>query len=303
MQDSNGVDEAGYMTHIHTWFGDLEVEGHTIIHSDVANADVPAILVKLKQAGALGLDKQYRDRFRQMAIQSSFVSSESDYLSTLRTAAIAYAKMQIIEAFCQPDVHIIQLIDAIDDLDEAVNLLSERLSEWRLPELDITSSETDAFSLEPQKSDPLAQELALSVERLHELRGNIADTIVQEMQALAPNTSNVAGELLGARLIAAAGGLGLLARMPSSRIQVVGASKALFRHLKYKSKPPKHGLIFQHPLVRGSPVKLRGKAARLLAAKIAIAARLDFYSKEIDPDLAPQLEKKISELVALTRRS
>ncbi|MGZ4921623.1 MAG: NOP5/NOP56 family protein [Halobacteriota archaeon] len=292
------------MTHIHTWFGDFEAEDHTIIHSDVATADIPAVLVKLRQAGAMSLDKWYRGRFREMAIQSSFVSSESDYLSILRAAGIAHAKSQIIEAFCQPDVHIIQLIDAIDDLDEAINLLSERLSEWRPPELEnITSSETNTLPLEPQKHDPLAQEFALSVERLHELRRDIADAIVQEMQALAPNTSRVAGELLGARLIAAAGGLGPLARMPSSRIQVMGASKALFRHLKYKSKPPKHGLIFQHPLVRGSPVKVRGKASRLLAAKIAIASRLDFYSGDIYPDLAPQLEKRISELAALTRRS
>ncbi|MGZ4913638.1 MAG: NOP5/NOP56 family protein [Halobacteriota archaeon] len=292
------------MAHIHTWFGDFEAEDHTISHSDVATADIPAVLVKLRQAGAMRLDKWYRGRFREMAIQSSFVSSESDYLSILRAAAIAQAKSQIIEAFCQPDVHIIQLIDAIDDLDEAINLLSERLSEWRPPELEnITSSETNTLPLEPQKHDPLAQEFALSVERLHELRRDIADAIVQEMQALAPNTSRVAGELLGARLIAAAGGLGPLARMPSSRIQVMGASKALFRHLKYKSKPPKHGLIFQHPLVRGSPVKVRGKASRLIAAKIAIASRLDFYSGDIYPDLAPQLEKRISELAALTRRS
>lgn len=292
------------MKHIHTWFADFEAENHTIIHSDVATTDLPAVLVKLQRTGARDLDKWYRGHFRKMAIQSLFVSSESEYLSILRAATIAHAKVQVVEAFCQPDVHIMQLIDAIDDLDEAVNLLSERLLEWHPPELEnIALPATNAPPPEPQIRDPLVQEFALSVERLHELRRDIADSIVREMRALAPNISRVAGELLGARLIAAAGGLEPLARMPSSRIQVMGASKALFRHLKYKSKPPKHGLIFQHPLVRGNPVRIRGKVARLLAAKIAIAARLDFYSEEVYPDLMPQLERRISELVSFARRS
>ncbi|MGZ7145886.1 MAG: NOP5/NOP56 family protein [Halobacteriota archaeon] len=292
------------MTHIHTWFADFETDDQTIIHSDVATTDLPAILAKLQRAGARDLDKRCRGHFREMAIQSHFVSSESAYLSVLRAAAIAHAKAQIVEAFCQPDAHITQLIDAIDDIDEAVNLLSERLLEWRPPVLEnIALPATNGPPPEPQTRDPLMQEFALSVERLHEVRRDIADGIVREMRALAPNISSVAGELLGARLIAAAGGLEPLARMPSSRIQVMGASKALFRHLKYKSKPPKHGLIFQHPLVRGNPARIRGKVARLLAAKIAIAARVDFYSKEIYPDLMLQLERRIGELASRTRRS
>lgn len=303
MQDAKGVDKAD-MTRIHTWFADFEAEDHTIIHSDVATTDLPAILAKLQRAEAGDLDKWCRGHLRKIAIQSHFVSSESDYLSILRAATIARAKAQIVEAFCQPDFHIMQLIDAIDDIDEAVNLLSERLLEWRPPELEsIALSATNGPPSEPQMRDPLAQEFALSVERLHEVRRDIADSIVREMHALAPNISSVAGELLGARLIAGAGGLEPLARMPSSRIQVMGASKALFRHLKYKAKPPKHGLIFQHPLVRGNPARVRGKIARLLAAKIAIAARLDFYSKEIYPDLMLQLERKIGELASRVRRS
>jgi nucleolar protein 56 len=84
--------------------------------------------------------------------------------------------------------------------------------------------------------------------------------------------------------------------MPASKIQVMGASKALFKHLQYGAKPPKHGLIFQHPLVRGSPLGKRGKIARTMAAKLAIAARLDFYSKEAHPELLAQMEKRVSEI-------
>jgi RNA processing factor Prp31 len=86
---------------------------------------------------------------------------------------------------------------------------------------------------------------------------------------------SVAGHVIGARLISSAGSLEKLARMPSSKIQVLGAEKALFRHLKTGSNPPKYGIVYFHDSVMNSQDK--GKAARHLASKIAIAARQDFY--------------------------
>jgi nucleolar protein 56 len=142
----------------------------------------------------------------------------------------------------------------------------------------------------------LKHEFAESIERLSEMRKKIAGAIELEMHAVAPNLSSLAGELLGARLIARAGGLESLARMPASKIQVMGASKALFKHLQFGAKPPKHGLIFQHPLIRGSPLSKRGKIARTMAAKLAIAARIDFYSKKAHPELLAQMEKRAREL-------
>ena len=104
------------------------------------------------------------------------------------------------------------------------------------------------------------------------------------MNNIAPNLSAIAGPTIGARLIAKSGGLMKLAKLPSSTIQVLGAEKALFRSLKSGSRPPKHGIIFQHDKVHSSPKWQRGKIARSLASKIAIAARIDVFrgSKEID---------------------
>ena len=96
----------------------------------------------------------------------------------------------------------------------------------------------------------------------------------------APNTSRVAGVLVASRLISAAGGLKKLMLMPSSTIQVIGAEKALFRHLRGRAKPPKHGIIFQSPFVNGAPLKHRGKMARALASKISISSKVDYYNGE-----------------------
>jgi len=108
-------------------------------------------------------------------------------------------------------------------------------------------------------------------------RDHLERYVKKEMNILAPNISSIAGENIGARLIAKAGSLEKLARLPSSTIQILGAEKALFRALKTGSKPPKHGILFQHDDIHTAPKWQRGKIARSIASKIAIAARVDAY--------------------------
>jgi nucleolar protein 56 len=105
--------------------------------------------------------------------------------------------------------------------------------------------------------------------------------------------------VLGARLIARAGSLEKLATMPASSIQVMGAGEALFKHLKAGTPSPKHGLIFKHPLISGAPKKARGRIARMLAGKAAIAARVDYFSGEA-VDFG-DLKAKASEIKARSR--
>ena len=112
-------------------------------------------------------------------------------------------------------------------------------------------------------------------------------------QEVAPNISILAGPLLAAKLIEKAGGLKRMAMMPSSTIQILGAEKALYRSLKTKAKPPKHGLIFQHPFVNNAPRDQRGIRARHLAAKIAIAARADAFTGNM---IADKLKKDLDDV-------
>ncbi len=117
------------------------------------------------------------------------------------------------------------------------------------------------------------------------------------MEEVAPNIRVLVGSLLGARLIALAGGLNNLAKMPASTIQLLGAEKALFRSLKTGARPPKHGIIFQHSLIHEAKRWQRGKMARALAGKLAIAARTDAFSGKYAGDkLQTDLEKRISEI-------
>ena len=132
---------------------------------------------------------------------------------------------------------------------------------------------------------------------LYELRKKLEEYLDKTMEEVAPNTKSIVGSLLGARLIAVAGGLVNLARKPASTIQVLGAEKALFRSLKTGTRPPKHGLIFQHTLLHDAKRWQRGKIARALAGKLAIAARSDaFGGRYIADELKADLDRRIAEI-------
>lgn len=133
--------------------------------------------------------------------------------------------------------------------------------------------------------------------QLYDARRRLEKYIDEAMLEVAPNIRGLVGSLLGARLISLAGGLDKLATLPASTIQVLGAEKALFRALRYGAKPPKHGVIFQYPAIHRSPRWQRGKIARALAAKLAIAARIDAFTGEYRADeLKDELEKRIQEI-------
>jgi len=132
---------------------------------------------------------------------------------------------------------------------------------------------------------------------LYNLRQTLEGYLDSVMDEVAPNIRALVGSLLGARLIALAGGLNNLAKRPASTIQVLGAEKALFRALKTGTRPPKHGIIFQHTTLHEAKRWQRGKVARALAGKLAIAARIDAFSgKYIGDQLKANLERRIKEI-------
>ena len=117
------------------------------------------------------------------------------------------------------------------------------------------------------------------------------------MQKSAPNLNSIVGPLVGAKLIAKAGDLRKLAFMPASRVQLLGAEKALYRFLKTGEKRPKHGLIFQWKQIRSSKAHLRGKISRIIAGKISLATKVDYFSGDFIGDvLSKEIEKKIKEI-------
>jgi len=201
-----------------------------------------------------------------------------------------------------------ELADLVDDLEDYMQIVAEfgsrkNMTEEKLRkivgpkkarEIMEKARTSVGADLSPEDEERV-KEVAREGLRLINLRKEQERYIEELMSAEAPNLVAIAGPILGAKLISMAGGLEKLARLPASTIQVLGAEKALFRFFRTGRGAPKHGVIFQHPYVHGSPKWQRGKIARLLAAKIALAARIDYFSRE---DRSAELRKVLEERLA-----
>lgn len=222
------------------------------------------------------------------------------------------------------DRNIVQAIRSLDDLIETSNLLNERLHEWyglHFPELadharerryaDLISRhgnreriiaelnlDLESMGADLEEEDMEAvMKLAASLASIYDDKERTEEYIEENVMGAAPNLCVLMGSALAARLISLAGGLDRLSKLPASTIQLLGAEKAMFRHLRSNKKPPKHGVIFQHPSVHRSPYWQRGKIARALAAKAAIASRLDRYGGELSGEsLLADFEKRVEEI-------
>ncbi len=192
------------------------------------------------------------------------------------------------------------LVHAVEEMRVGWTTMESRVVEWVglfLTEIDldkqrrnivIATSASSTFADLLQKLDtespkhlPTGEEWAAlqgAANSAVEMSDRIRDTesaIRSHAESHVPSLSALLGPLLAARMTVAAHGRSRLSRLPSSTVQVLGAEKAFFAHLRTGSPPPKHGMIFQHPWISRSPRWVRGKISRLLAGKASIAVRVD----------------------------
>jgi nucleolar protein 56 len=180
------------------------------------------------------------------------------------------------------------------------NELAERVTEWAGSLLDDAGEGVEGAREVAEREDapePL-RSLAARVRDLDEEAASLRAEVERTAPGVAPNLSAMAGPVLAARLISLAGGLESLAKKPSGTVQVLGAEEALFAHLRGHAPSPKHGVIYTHEAVRGTHPDDRGSAARAVAGKLTIAARVDHYSGERKPELDEELRERVETIRA-----
>ncbi len=198
------------------------------------------------------------------------------------------------------------LIDSINGYSQIVlSGTRENISKEDFEKAGFSKDKVEMLSLIKEKSRGgnisdknfvIVQSLAKQILELFELRKNIEEHVDEQMKEEAPNISAILGTAVGARILAHAGSLNRLGRMPASTIQILGAEKALFRSLKTGANPPKHGILFQHAAVHAAPRWQRGKIARAVAAKAAIAARVDLFKAGLNETLLDKLNVRVKEI-------
>lgn len=243
----------------------------------------------------------------------------------LHQAAMLVARRRLTERHAEGDRIVAESVRALDDLARAANLLGERLAEWyglHAPEAVRAAGEAARLAalvaehghrdgvLKALGHDPLSvgtdldpadlavlEGFAAAVDGLHASRGRIEARLEALMADVAPNVTALAGPVVGARLMAQAGGLQRLATLSAGTLQTLGAETALFRHIKEGTKPPKHGILFQHPTVFQAPPWQRGAVARALAVHLVKAARADAFTRnDLTGDLQAALDADLARI-------
>lgn len=268
-------------------------------------------------------EKIVRQEFRQLAKKTGLSDEKLNELLT--NMGIEFTKIKIKQTV-KKDKIVIQVINGIDEIDKSLNIFVARLREWyglHFPEMEIRVEKHEKFvklisehglreNIEEflklakdsmgidltEDDERILKDYATRLKELYKLREQMEKYINSVMKELTPNFSTLAGPLLAARLMALAGSLDKLAKKPSSTIQLLGSEKALFRYLRGRGKSPKYGILFTHPYIQKAPANKRGKVARVLASKLSIAVKIDYYGKrDKSKELKQELEARIKEMM------
>ena len=274
------------------WFGDIDGSVCTPAQGDEDRILERCDTIRVK------VDTGFVPVSVKEACDCGFFADREEYLARLRSITIRDARRKIVAAFSEGDAELIQMVRMLDEIDEVVNLLTEKAVEWYLvinPGFSRKYKSMGAkrmIGVMKKEKGPLGR-ICAEIDALSDHRATLMQNVSKRTDAVMPNCSALVGGLVAARVMERAGGLSVLAGLPASTIQVLGAEGALFSHLRAGSPPPKHGIIFQHRRVHNAPRDVRGKVSRAVAGKLAIAAKIDYYRGEVDPTFIERAQGRI----------
>lgn len=259
-----------------------------------------------------------------------------------RRRLIELAKASVTSAYSTGEHSAIVAINTYNEIERSRNLIHEKLEDWYgifFPELrlnnplsyakfviefgrnkkeataerlnamletaapDVASKVGKSIGNEPTEEEYLMLKSVAEAELRLAEEEDVLDAFLKErMRVLMPNISYLIDYKVAAELLSKAGSLSKLALMPASTIQLLGAEKALFKHIKFHSKPPKYGVLFKLPQITSARREDRGRIARLYATKITIASKADAFTKNfIAEKLKEQIESTIKRYATQNR--
>ena len=141
------------------------------------------------------------------------------------------------------------------------------------------------------------QEACTTVLRLQELRASLVTYLESRMSLIAPNTAALVGAGVAAHLISVAGGLRRLSEIPACNLQVLGTKKQRQAALSSVAQELHVGVLGQSAVLQTCPTALRRRAVRLLAGKVALAARIDEHREDVAGQRGCQLRLEVEERI------
>lgn len=195
-----------------------------------------------------------------------------------REALLARAREDLAAAIASPSESLIALAREEERLERALARERSASDHWISPGEGPLEDYREEWST-------LRESLLRHQERL-------AERLARAARSAAPNLSGLLGPKVAGRLVAAAGGVEPLARMSSSRLQLLGS-----RRRRGGDRGPKYGILSIAVAAAEIPFDRRGALARSLGSLAAIAARADASThRDIVETLLARRDRRIAQL-------
>ncbi|KAK9503782.1 hypothetical protein O3M35_010268 [Rhynocoris fuscipes] len=189
-----------------------------------------------------------------------------------------------------------------NDLSQAKtsDVLHQFLTQATIMVVTVTASTTQGELLTDKELQEIQEACTMGID-LNTTKLRIYEYVESRMSFIAPNLSAIIGASTAAKIMGVAGGLTNLSKMPACNVQLLGSQKKMLGGFSQVSTLPHTGFIYHSQFVQDAPPDLRRKAARLIATKCTLAARVDACHEakagNIGLTLRQEIEKKLDKLM------
>uniref|UniRef100_A0A8D0W9F2 U4/U6 small nuclear ribonucleoprotein Prp31 n=1 Tax=Sus scrofa TaxID=9823 RepID=A0A8D0W9F2_PIG len=170
--------------------------------------------------------------------------------------------------------------------------LQQILTNATIMVVSVTASTTQGQQLSDEELERLEEACDMALE-LNASKHRIYEYVESRMSFIAPNLSIIIGASTAAKIMGVAGGLTNLSKMPACNIMLLGAQRKTLSGFSSTSVLPHTGYIYHSDIVQSLPPDLRRKAARLVAAKCTLAARVDSFHESMEGKVGYELKDEI----------
>ncbi|CAG9861885.1 unnamed protein product [Phyllotreta striolata] len=181
-----------------------------------------------------------------------------------------------------------------NDLDQAKNneILQQFLTQATIMVVSVTASTTQGSLLSKGEKEQIDEACDMAME-LNNFKLRIYEYVESRMSFIAPNISVILGSSIAAKLMGVAGGLTRLSKIPACNVLLLGQQKKSLSGFSQTTMLPHTGFIYYSEIVQNTPPDMRRKAARLVATKCTLAARVDACHESSDGRIGTQLRDEI----------
>ena len=206
-------------------------------------------------------------------------------------------KFPELESLIPNKVDYIKTVQRIgNEMDMTLVELNDLLPSASVMVVSVTGSTTSG---QPLSSSDLADCLGACNEvlLLDQEKSLILQYVQSRMNRIAPNVCILIGSRMAAQLMGMAGGLAALSKIPACNIQVMGQERRHMSGFSNLSAMPHMGIIQYCDIVQDCPPFLRKKALKLVAAKVALMARVDSYDNHPDGSEGARVRKEVQDKI------